>query len=78
MSTVDEMIQKKANEIAIRYQRIIERECRLAIEKHHCLPEQLIIEYKAQTEIKILIQASHFQINNEFVYRDGKFDKEIN
>jgi hypothetical protein len=78
MSTIDEMIRKKSNEIAECHQRIIERECRLVIEKHQCLPEQLIIEYTAQTAVKILIQASHFQISNEFVYRDGKFDKEVN
>lgn len=74
---IQEIIQDKIIEMASKYSQIIENECRQICDKFNCLPEALIIEYHANTEIKIKIQASHFEIKNVFTYNNGIIDKEI-
>ena len=66
-----DIIQEKVNEIALANALIIEKECKKACEKFGCAPNDLIIEYRGQTEIKITVKASHFTITNNFYLEDG-------
>ena len=65
------IIENKANEIAKKHIEIIESECSKVCERFHCYPKDLIIEYHANTQIKIKVQASHFEITNTFIFDDG-------
>lgn len=72
------LIEEKVNEIAMNHIKIIEDECIEACKKFNVPPEEIIIEYHANSEIKIKIIASHFKINNKFIYENGiiRNDKE--
>lgn len=61
-------IQDKVNEIALSHIAIIEKECIKACEKFNCKPEDMIIEYHGNTQIKIKIKASEFEITNNFIF----------
>lgn len=70
MKSTIELIQDKVHEISKQHAAIIERECQLACTTYNCKQEDLIIEHHNSMEIKIMIQASHFVINNQFVFND--------
>ena len=77
MNEIQQMLIKKSNELAKRHSDIIENECKNAVEKYNVNPSQLIIEYHNQTNIKICIQVSEFEIVNHFTYRDGNIKDAI-
>lgn len=64
------LVDEKVMEIAKQHSLIIEKECQLTCEKYKCNPEDLILEYHTSMEIKIMIQASHFVITNQFTFDD--------
>lgn len=60
------LLQDKVNEIATKHAKIIEDECKKVCDKFNCNPEDLIMEYHANTQIKIGVRAAHFEITNIF------------
>jgi hypothetical protein len=73
---MNDLIQKKVNEISEKHIRILEHECQKACDLFNAKPEDLIIEYYSNTEIKIKVQASHFKITNNFIFENGSIEKE--
>lgn len=73
-----EIIEQKAMELARKHAEILEEECKKVCEQYDVGPANLIIEYHADTSIKIKIQASHFKVTNTFVYDDGIIRNETN
>lgn len=60
------IIAKLAMELAKKHAEIIETKCKQACEKFNVEPKDLILEYHGDIEIKIKIQAAHFEIKNSF------------
>ena len=67
---MNELIQKKANEIAEKHIRILENECQKACDRYGVTAQDLIIEYHSNTEIKIKVLGSHFKITNNFIFEN--------
>lgn len=65
------IIDDKVMELSLKHAKIIEDECKKACEKFNCKPEDLIIEYHGNTQIKINVRASHFEITNHFYCENG-------
>ncbi len=70
MDTIQDIIEKKALELARKHIKIIDTELKKVCEKFKCLPEDLIIEYSENMQININVKGSHFKINNKFVIAD--------
>lgn len=68
---LSEMINKKAMELASKHGEIIENEIKMACNKFDVKPNDLIIQYGLNAEIKLLVKASYFKITNQFVCEDG-------
>ena len=68
----NELIQKKVMEVARKHAEIIENECKMVCEKFNCDRDDLIIEYHKNTQIKITVKASHFEITNNFIFKDSE------
>lgn len=68
---MNELIKEKVNKIAGKHAQIIEKECKIACEKFNVTGDKLIIEFHANAEIKIKINASHFKIENNFILEPG-------
>lgn len=69
---IQELILKKVSELAWKHAQIIENEIKQIIERFNCFPDDLIIEYLPQAEVKINIKGSHFKIENVFTYNQEK------
>ncbi len=68
---MNDIIQKKVNEISEKHIRTLENECQKACKRFNVTPDDLIIEFHSNTEIKIKIQSSHFKIINNFIFENG-------
>jgi len=68
MTDIQEKVHKIANEIARRHAEIIEKECKMVIDKFKCNPEDLIIKYDHSAKISIDIKAVKFEIENVFYW----------
>lgn len=65
------LIEQKAKEIASKHALIIELECIKVCEKFKVEPNELIIEYHSNSEIKINVKGANFSITNDFIIKDG-------
>lgn len=68
---MNEIIRKKANEIAEKHVLILEDECKKVCNRFGVEARDLMIEYHTNTEIKIKLLGSHFKITNNFVFENG-------
>lgn len=75
---MNELIQKKANEIAEKHIRILENECQKACERFNVTPDLLTIEYHVNAEFKIKVHGSHFRITNNFIFENGSYRESEN
>ena len=70
-------IDKMAMDLAKKHAEIIEEECKKACKNFVVEPKDLILEYHGHAEIKIKIQASHFEIKNSFQIKDEEVTQQI-
>lgn len=75
MSEIQDLVLKASKELAAKHAEIIEHNCQLVCETYDCNPDQLILEFKTNTEISIKISTINFMIRNIFTV-DGKDIKE--
>ncbi len=68
MSEIQTLVEKVTKELAYRHAKIIEDECRAVCNNYKCSPDQLILEFKFDTEVHIKIDATKFQIKKIFTF----------
>lgn len=71
---IQDIITEKALDAAKRNAEIVDLEISLACEKLNCEPKDLILEYHHFSEIKIKFLASHFKIENKFIYNGAEIE----
>ena len=68
MNELQKLIEEKSKELILKHANIIEEEIKKVIDKFNCKPDDLILEYHNNLKIKIRLNVSEFEINNNFYW----------